>query len=180
MVTAASTSQLITTTQNQTAVNWSSSRRDQKLWRKNNWRKTLQASQRWDFTWLWRCEGLSSNVEPQHDARRRLHVRVAPPSPLPSPAPIYPEAKRSLWSSASSAWLSAWYQWIISCTRRPLRSHRSSSAVTKCVFSSQANWIEGGAYSLLLLLDSSVLLGGVFLWEFSLYITALWQDTLLL
>lgn len=87
MVTAASTSQLITTTQNQTAVNWSSSRRDQKLWRKNNWRKTLQASQRWDFTWLWRCEGLSSNVEPQHDARRRLHVRVAPPAPSLHPPP---------------------------------------------------------------------------------------------
>lgn len=37
-----------------------------------------QASQRWDFTWLCRCEGLSSNTELQHDARRRLYVRVTP------------------------------------------------------------------------------------------------------
>lgn len=140
---------------------------------------TLQASQRWDFTWLRRCERLSSNTELRHDARRRLHVRVTPP-PSFSPTPTHPAAKRSLWSSASSAWLTAWYQWIISCTGQPLRSNRSSSTVTKCVFSSQANWIEGAAYSLLLLLDSSVLLGGVFLWEFSLYITTLWQDTLLL
>lgn len=97
-----------------------------------------------------------------------------PPSSSPSP---HPEAKRSLCSSASSTWLSAWYQWIISCAGQRLRSVNSSSSstVTKCVFSFQANWIEGAAYSLLLLLDSSVLFG-----EFSLSITALWQDTLLL
>lgn len=35
-----------------------------------------------------------------------------PPS-SPLPPQLHPGAKRSLWSSASSAWLSAWYQWII-------------------------------------------------------------------
>lgn len=36
----------------------------------------------------------------------------SPPS-SPLPPQLHPGAKRSLWSSASSAWLSAWYQWII-------------------------------------------------------------------
>lgn len=132
--------------------------------------RTLQLCGRWILSV---CRGVrdchpTRSSDTTHGSGR---MSGSPPSSLP-PTPNGP-------SGPLPAWRSARRQWIIPCAGQQLRCDRSRGTVTKCVSSSQANWIEGAAYSLLLLLDGGVLSAEVFLWGFSLSITELWQDALL-